>query len=140
MFAITGIALISLITDNPWVSEVRASSSLAATTADNPLMAQKLSFTAAHLDELAMLEKAGIAKEDIKRMQHLLLHKIEFSLHVSAPQQLMEQKLAATANEMKGLAGLEGQGLAHQDIDRIQQAILHKLGHLQDESFFVSLN
>lgn len=105
----------------------------------NPELAQKrLELARSHVGELATLKAAGFADEEVEHMQHLLLHKIEFarSGKVPAAHQLVAKKAAATAAEMKQLDKIDG--LDRQDVERIQHAMLHKLQHLQDETYFVS--
>lgn len=142
IFATAGIALVSAIADGTLVSDVQASSNTAVATKQSKLMQQKLSAEVEQLRELAQLEKAGIAKEDVEHMQHMLLHKIDFTLtgRVSPSHHLIEEKLAATAHEMQQLESLEAKGLAQNDIQHIQKAMLHKLGHMQNQSFVVSVN
>jgi hypothetical protein len=142
IFAITGIALVSMLADSPLVTEVEASSTSEVSTKQHQLIEQKLDAEVNNLDDLATLEKAGFATAEIKHMQQLMKHKIAFTraIYTSQSLQLFEKKLAATVEQMHQLDNLEAKGLAHRDIQNIQQAILHKLGHMQDESFFVSLN
>ncbi len=97
---------------------------------------------ARNIQALTSLESAGLSTEEVEHMQHLLLHKIELNRtgNIPASHQLIAKKAEASANEINELREVTSKDLPYHDAKLIQQAMLHKLKHMQNNTSFTTFN
>lgn len=103
---------------------------------NSKLINQKLAMETRHALEISELKQLN--EEKVDHMQHLMLHKIEFSRSgkIPAAHQLVAKKAAATIADIRQLGDTDI--LPEQQAERIQLAMVHKMHHMQDETYFVS--
>ncbi len=106
------------------------------------LIQKKQDLSAEYLGHLITLRETGFSREEVEHMQRLLLHKAEFNRSGTIPpsHQLVTKKAQTTAVEMNQLSNVTAKELPQGDAKLIQQALLHKLNHIQNSNHFVTFN